>query len=50
MIQVKEKSDEKLPMMSSFSMAGDMSEPGVYSDEEESDLLSAHQWRENSGG
>lgn len=36
--------------MSSLSMAGDLSEPGVYSGEEESHLLSPHQRRENSGG
>lgn len=31
-------------------MAGDLSEPGVYSGKEESHLLSPHQRRENSGG
>lgn len=48
--QVREKSDSKMIIVSSFSVAGDMSEPGVYSGEEESDLLSPHQWREDSGG
>lgn len=37
-------------IVSSFSVAGDMSEPGVCSGEEESDLLSPHQRREDSGG
>lgn len=37
-------------IVSSTSVAGDMSEPGVYSGEEESDLLSPHQRREDSGG
>lgn len=36
--------------MSSFSLAGDLSEPGVYTVEEESHLLSPHQRGENSGG
>ena len=33
-----------------FRLAGDVSEPGVCSAEKEPDLLSSHQWRENSCG
>lgn len=47
---MKEKSENRMLIMSSFSVAGGLSEPGVYSGKEESHLLSPHQRRENSGG